>query len=79
MMVWIRVLPQSPGRSIQLTPDVRHRSVEGDTLDLRPGYSREITDEEWAFVQANASDLLGGILVLSPGSFDASEVADQPV
>ena len=78
MMVWIRVLPQAAGRSIQLAPEVCHRSVDGDTLDLRPGYSREITDEEWAFVQAIAPDLLDGIQVLSPGTFDAREVADQP-
>jgi len=79
MLVWIRVLPQATGRSIQLTPEVRHRSVEGDTLDLRPGYSREITDEEWAFVQASAPDLLDGIQVLSPGSTNTREAPDQPV
>jgi hypothetical protein len=76
-MVWIRVLPQAIGRPVQLDGGVKHRSVEGDTLLLTPGHSREITDEEWAFVQANHADLLPGIERLNDDSFSAAEVVDQ--
>lgn len=60
-LVWIRVLPTGKGRPVQLTPEVRHRSVDGDTLLLTPGMSREITQDEWQFVQSAHPDLLPSI------------------
>jgi hypothetical protein len=73
MAVWIRVLHQGKGRDINLPKTVAHRSVKGNTLKLMSGRSREITDEEWAFIKAKHADLLPGIEVLSnkPDKHDA--------
>ena len=81
-LVWIRVFPTGKGRHVQLTPEVRHRSVDGDTLLLIPGMSREITQDEWQFVQSAHPDLLDDIERLDNGpsgsSADNGEAPHQP-
>lgn len=81
-LVWIRVLPQGIGRAVQLGDEVKHRSVDGDTLLLTPGCSREVTQDEWEYIQRTQADLLPSIQRLDNGSqpsyADNGEAADQP-
>ncbi len=81
-LVWLRVLPEGVGRNVQLTPEVRHRSVDGDTLHLTPGCSREVTEDEWTFIQREHPDLLNSIRRLdngpSGGIADNGEAPHQP-
>lgn len=62
--VWINFYA-GQGRQVQLPKELTNRSVVGDTLDLMRGHTREITDEEWAHIQAEHPDLLSGIEVIS--------------
>lgn len=57
-LVWLRVLPEADSRSVQLPADVKHRSVDGDTLLLTPGQSREVTEDEWTHLQREHADYL---------------------
>ena len=66
-LVWIRVLPEGSGRAVQLEPSVKHRSVDGDTILLTPGCSREVTEDEWTFIQREHADLLPSIVRLDGG------------
>lgn len=80
-MVWLRVLPTAVGRDIELTPEVAHRSVDGHTLILTPGTTREVTEDEWSFIQGKHTDLLPGIERLDngtqPSDADNGEAANQ--
>lgn len=81
-LVWIHVLPETSGRQVQLTPEVRHRSVDGDTLLLTPGTTREVTEDEWTFIQREHQDLLPTIQRLDNGTrgsnVDNGEAPRQP-
>ncbi len=62
-LVWFRMLPGAPKRSVQLPAEVRHRSVDGDSLLLTPSSSREVTEDEWQHIQSAHPDLLPHIVV----------------
>lgn len=81
-LVWIRVVPQGVGRAVQLTDEVRHRNVDGDTILLTPGCSREVTEDEWSFIEREHPDLLPHIERLDNGtrgsSADNGQAPHQP-